>query len=133
MNMAEIHPLGTDVPEILKQDHPACRIFLSRRERRRFFNESLFGEPAWDMLLLLCCASAKGTGINATVLTHASSAPPSVAQRWLSVLEDEGLVVRRHGPDNIFFHIVELTETGRSKMDEYLSQAASEAQKPKSA
>ena len=127
MNMSEIHPLGTDVLEILKQDHPACRLFLARRERRRFFDESFFGEPAWDMLLLLCCASAKGKGINAPVLIQASSAPPSVARRWLSALEDQGLVVRGHSPQNIFFHVVELTEAGRTKMDEYLSRVASEA------
>lgn len=124
--MSEVDPLTTDLLEVLKQDHPACRIFLARRERRRFFDEAFFGEPAWDMLLLLCCASAKGTGVNASVLIHASGAPPSVARRWLSALEDEGLAVRRHSPQNIFFHVVELTAAGRSKMDEYLSRTALE-------
>jgi DNA-binding MarR family transcriptional regulator len=96
-------------------------MFADRQERRLFFDESLFGEPAWDMLLLLCCAAASGLNVNANLLTASSGVPASVAVRWLASLESLGLIARRHNADNLFFQTVQLTGTGRARMEDYFN------------
>ena len=122
MTMPDVDTLGAELLEILGQDHPACRLFSARWRRRQFFDESLFGEPAWDMLLLLCCADAGGLAIGANVLTGCTGVPVSVAERWLAVLEERGLVVRRHNPDNLFFKTIHLTDAGSTRMEDYLKE-----------
>jgi DNA-binding MarR family transcriptional regulator len=125
MNVASAGSLETQLFEPLDQDHLACRMFVERRERRRFFGDAIFSEPAWDMLLALSCAAAKGLSINAHALTRMTGVSVSVAQRWLTVLEDAALVVRRKSPENMLFEAVELSETGCDKMDGYFSQIGS--------
>src|SRR5436305_14002797 len=54
----------------LKLPELACRIHSSRRERRRFFPDELFADPAWDMILALYCAESRGERLSVTSLGY---------------------------------------------------------------
>jgi DNA-binding MarR family transcriptional regulator len=80
----------------------------------------MFGEPAWDMLLVLY---ARGDETRLTVgrLAQLSGTRPTTALRWLEFLIREELVFRRPNLRDARSELIELTEKGRSKMKEYLS------------
>lgn len=99
-------------------------IYSTRRDRRRYLDVSLFGEAAWDMLLLLYWADAHGHGLNTSILTRAVGVPSSVALRWLKYLESRGLVVQQCDMGGHLNHIVELTESARSRLTQYLKHIA---------
>lgn len=62
-----------------------------RRRRSAVFGEGLFSDPAWDILLELFAAEVGGRSIGLADLTHI--APRSTLARWLTVLEERGLVL----------------------------------------
>jgi DNA-binding MarR family transcriptional regulator len=98
----------------------ASRLYDARRGRDRLFNDKLFGEPAWDMLLALYCLPARGLILTATSLGYAANVPPSTGTRWQKLLLDQGLIKR--GPDisDGRQQLVALSDTGRSLMERYL-------------
>lgn len=98
----------------------ACRLYGSRRERRHFFSEDLFGEPVWDMLLHLYCSEGRSETTTVSGLCYSSGAPPTTALRWLAELEKTGLVFRRPNPDDKRGMHVGLTDVGREKLSNYL-------------
>lgn len=65
-----------------------------RARRQRFFGDSLFGEPAWDMLLELYEAKYRGRRVGVTSLCYGSGVPMTTALRWITNLERDGWVVR---------------------------------------
>lgn len=106
-------------------DELARRLYAIRRDRRRFFDQSIFGEAAWDMLLLLYWAGARGRGLNAKILTRATGVPGSTARRWLAMLERQGLVVRRPAAGGHPSRTVMLTDAADASLTEYLSSLSS--------
>lgn len=66
----------------------------ARRMRDMAFDDALFGEPAWDMLLYLYAAQLKGDLVATTSLARASAVPPTTALRWMAQLERIGLIER---------------------------------------
>lgn len=114
-------PFGAGrVIESSEQVRAAARIVRARRNRTKHFPPSMFGEPAWDMLLVLY---TRGDEIRLTIsrLAKLSDTRSSTCLRWLSFLEREGFVCRRPNYRDARSEFVELTERGRSKMAEYLS------------
>ena len=47
--------------------------------------------------------------------------PATTALRWISVLEQEGLLVRRHDPEGERRWWLEMSESGRNVMERYLA------------
>jgi DNA-binding transcriptional ArsR family regulator len=70
------------------------RIIRQRRLRSRYFPGDLFADPAWDMLLDLTAAAAEHSRISVTSLCLASGVPPTTALRWITQMEEAGLVNR---------------------------------------
>ena len=70
------------------------RIIRQRRMRSRYFPGELFVDPAWDMLLDLTAAAAEHSRISVTSLCLASGVPPTTALRWITQMEEAGLVER---------------------------------------
>ena len=105
----------------------ARNILVARRRRARMFSKSMFGEPAWDMLLTLYAGLAEGPRHSIGRLTRLSGAPPTTALRWLDYLEKKRLVVREPNPTDRRSDFVSLTEDGRSMMDQYLSETLQSA------
>lgn len=67
-------------------------IFRRRSKRLQFFPDDLFAEPAWDMLLYLYEAYLSNRVTPISSVTFASGVPQTTALRWISKLEDMGMV-----------------------------------------
>lgn len=94
---------------------------VSKRERRKdFFNASMFGEPAWDVLLALYLAEARGDRTNVNTLTLRSGTAPTTALRWMSYLENHQLISREEHPTDARASIIRLTEKARRALELYL-------------
>ena len=66
-------------------------IMEMRRRRSTVFGEGLFSDPAWDILLELFAAELDGRRLGLTDLAHI--APRSTLARWLTALEERGLLL----------------------------------------
>jgi hypothetical protein len=72
----------------------ARRVRWARQQRAHHFDPKLFRDPAWDMLLDLYVAQADGREISVSSACLASGAPGTTGLRWLTRLEEAGLVQR---------------------------------------
>jgi hypothetical protein len=71
--------------------------YRRRALRSSYFNPDYFsGEAAWSMLLDLAASRIEGKRISVTSACLASEVPPTTALRWISLLEDDGMVVREN-------------------------------------
>jgi len=95
----------------------ARSIYKSRLDRLSFIDEDLLGEPAWSILLYLFIENC--TGI--TELCSAANAPPSVAVRWISILEKRGLIVSRTNEEGLKDLEISLSDKGANQLSEYFS------------
>jgi DNA-binding MarR family transcriptional regulator len=73
-------------------------VIRARRLRARFFEEELFADPAWDMMLELLHADLCGRRVSVSSLSAASGVPATTALRWLKAMVDKGLFIRRDDP-----------------------------------
>jgi DNA-binding MarR family transcriptional regulator len=98
----------------------ASKLYEARRGRDRLFQDKLFGEPAWDMLLALYCLPPRGEILSVTSLGYAANVAPSSATRWQKLLLGRGFIKR--GPDlsDGRQQLVALTDKGRTLMERYL-------------
>ena len=99
----------------------AQRILERRRSRTSEFDDVMFGEPAWDMLLDLYVREAHGASTTASQLLEGTGARPVTASRWLQFLEEKGLASRRPHPLDQRVEFVALTGRARDSLDRYLS------------
>ncbi len=86
--LSRISALDVDV------DH-LNRYLKLRKRRGQLLGESLFADPAWDVLLDLFVAEYAGRKVSVSSACLAAGVPLSTALRWLSKLEAKGLIVRR--------------------------------------
>jgi len=100
----------------------AARSELKRRSRRsKLLPEAMFGEPAWEILLLLYLEQ-RGARLTIARLTNGVGIAPTTVLRWLSFLQDRQLVVREDHPTDQRSFFVELTENAIEALDIYLSE-----------
>ena len=71
------------------------RIIRQRQLRARFFDPALFADPAWDMLLDLFIATGDGKRVPVTSACIGAAVPTSTALRWITQMEEAGLVERQ--------------------------------------
>jgi hypothetical protein len=105
-----------------RQQDIAARLIAARHARRKFFPSALFGEPGWEMLLLLYVAKEQGQRTSVTTLCHNSGFPPTTALRWLHFLEAKQLVHRDASPVDKRIYYLDLTEKARLALDRLLLQ-----------
>jgi hypothetical protein len=96
-------------------------VYQSRRRRSAYFADALFGEPAWDMLLDLFIQQGRRKRVQVTSACLASGVPATTALRWITVLEQEGLVQRVPGVHDRRTQFVELTSAGHLAVARWLS------------
>ena len=98
----------------------------ARAQRGQFFNERLFFDPAWDMLLELYVASIVERRMSVSRLCERSGVPSTTALRWIKTLEQEGLIDRY--PDKLDGRRIylALSDKGFRKMSAYLDQLHAE-------
>ena len=73
-------------------------ILRARRHRGVYFDERLFADPAWDMMLDLLAARLECRPVSVSSLCVASGVPQTTALRWIGVLVDRDIIVRRQDP-----------------------------------
>lgn len=106
---------NADVPTQEQLVRLAKRLRDMRKSRCRFFDENLFGEPGWDMILSLFISDVEGYRLKVTDLMHESQATPSTALRWIDRLAELGLVQRRENPFDRRSQFVEMPADGIRK------------------
>lgn len=99
----------------------ANAILNDRRRRSEIFNPSMFGEPAWEMLLTLFVMDREGPRLTIGALATRSGAKLTTALRWLEYLEDQNLVRREPHPNDSRTAFVRLTDKARDALELYLS------------
>lgn len=103
----------------------ASRCYAERRLRDQIFDDpSLFGEPAWDILLDVASAEAKGERLSVSSVCIGSCSPPTTALRWLGILEDRGLLRREYDVLDGRRSFVRLTRSGAVKLWRYFENLA---------
>lgn len=111
-------PSGTKDRDVLIS---RARIVLnSRRLRERFFSRIMFGEPAWDILLLLYASEQSSARLTVSRLAEWVEAPPTTVARWVKFLEEEQLVKRTAHPTDRRTIFISLMDKGRTALDSYL-------------
>lgn len=101
----------------------AERRYQERRRRTALFgNPDLFGEPAWDILLDLYIAYARGLPVSVSSACIGSAVPATTGLRWLGILQEEGLVVRGHDPNDQRRIHVRLSNEGVRRMEHFLRE-----------
>ena len=100
-------------------------IFHGRLARARHFNRAMFGEPAWDILLVLYINDRGGGRLTATKIADLIEQPFSTVVRWIDYLEKERLIERRQHPNDKRISLIGLLEKGRAAIDAYLGEVPS--------
>jgi hypothetical protein len=98
----------------------AERELTNRRRRAQVLPEGVFGEPAWDMLLVLY-VEQMGERLNIARLTRRLGLPPTTGLRWLGYLQDKELVVRSGHPTDQRSFFVDLTSKAIQALDMHFS------------
>ena len=108
--------INADREKLIARAREALR---NRRKRREIFGETMFGEPAWAMLLALYVAEATEGRMSVGKLSSLSGGPPSTAQRWIDYLIKRNLAVREPHPTDRRTVFVKLSDAGRAALDLY--------------
>jgi len=99
------------------------QVIRARRLRARFFDEELFADPAWDMLLDLLQAEIAQHRVPVSSLCIAAAVPATTALRWIKTMTDAGLFNRRADPHDGRRVFVELSPTASESMRRYFNEA----------
>lgn len=94
----------------------------ARRLREELFGSGLFADPAWDILLDLFTAEARGELVQISSLAIAARVPHSTVIRWARIMTGAGLVVRKKDPNDGRRVHVSLSKQARALMAEYLAR-----------
>jgi len=104
----------------------AKQVIANRRRRKDIFGATMFGEPAWDMLLWLYALEGSARQ-SLSGLSELSGATKTTALRWIDYLEQEQLVRRQVHPTDRRAAFVHLTEKGTAAVELYLSDTVASA------
>lgn len=114
-------PLDLDSPERTLLVEEATKIYQARQVRQKYLGRGFFGEPAWDILLMLYIEAGKRP-MNATSTALIANTSETTARRWTEILEAECLVESHpHLTDNRL-RLVQLSRRGRAILDQYLRE-----------
>jgi hypothetical protein len=108
----------------------AASIFRARRRRAKLFAASLFSEPAWDMLLELFVGSIRERPVTASGLCRAADVCEATGQRWIEMLEAQGLVRRRSVSEDGELRLVEISDGGFESMRQYVLEGVTKFEMP---
>lgn len=86
-------PRADGVPDRLELSRMIKRYLKMRRERERLF-PGLFGDPAWDMLLLLYAYRAANIPLQVSAIAGLANVPGTTSLRYLDLLIERQLITR---------------------------------------
>jgi DNA-binding MarR family transcriptional regulator len=100
------------------------RHLSNRRLRTSYLNRAIFGEPAWDMLLVLYITESAGGRQSVRRLADWVGTPVSTTLRWINYLAKERLVQKEAHPNDRRMVFVTLLDKGRELLESYFSSIA---------
>jgi DNA-binding MarR family transcriptional regulator len=103
------------------------QVIRARRLRSRFFDEDLFADPAWDMLLDLLQAEIAQHRVPVSSLCIAAAVPATTALRWIKSMTDAGLLIRRADPHDGRRVFVELAPMASDALRRYFGEVGAQA------
>jgi DNA-binding MarR family transcriptional regulator len=98
------------------------QVIRSRRLRARYFDEEMFADPAWDMLLDLLQAEIAQHRVPVSSLCIAAAVPATTALRWIKSMTDAGLFKRRADPHDGRRVFVELAPQASDALRRYFKE-----------
>ena len=102
----------------------------SRKKRAAVFSQSLFSDPAWDIVLTLFLAQIRKERITTSEVSNTTSIPLTTVHRWIETLEQKGWAGRTPDPNDQRRLFVELSPRGSTAMcswlDDWLEGQSSE-------
>ena len=98
------------------------KVIRARRLRSRYFDETLFADPAWDMMLDLLQAEIRQHRVPVSSLCIAAAVPATTALRWLKTLVSQGLFLRRADPHDGRRVFVELAPDTSVSLRRYFAE-----------
>jgi DNA-binding MarR family transcriptional regulator len=98
------------------------QVIRARRLRARYFDEEMFADPAWDMLLDLLQAEIAQHRVPVSSLCIAAAVPATTALRWIKTMTDAGLFHRRADPHDGRRVFVELAPAASDAMHRYFGE-----------
>jgi hypothetical protein len=110
----------TDTPAAAVEE--ARRHYRLRRIRDQEFGPTLFGEPAWDLLLDLYIAASDPRLVSVMSASIAASVSTQDTARWLTRLEEQGLVERFYSGADMSQAIVTLSQSAFDQMTRLLNE-----------
>jgi hypothetical protein len=102
-------------------------VLWARRQREVVFGKDLFADPAWDILLELYAALLGQRRVPTSELAVAAGIPLTTTLRWITKLENEGLVTRSDDPLDGRRVWIALTSRALPMMSSYFNQAGPQA------
>jgi len=92
-----------------------------RAHRANYFNRAIFGETAWDILLVLYVTGFSGPRQTIGKLARWIDTPPTTVVRWVDYLEKERLVRREPHPNDKRIIFISLLDKGGEALEDYLA------------
>jgi hypothetical protein len=120
----ETEQLG-DIPEVSVETLRA--VIRARRLRGRYFDEELFADPAWDMLLDLLYAEISNLRVPVSSLCIAAAVPATTGLRWLKPMVQQGIFLRQADPHDGRRVYVELAPPSSQALRRYFADVGKTA------
>lgn len=98
-----------------------------RRERREHFSPAMFGEPAWDLLLLSYIHHAEDEPLALSQAAELIGHPLTTTIRWVEYLEQCGLMQRQRQEGDRRVVIISPTLRALAKVEDYFWRDGSAA------
>lgn len=99
------------------------QIVCARQLRSSIFGKGLFADPPWDIVLTLFLAQLRHETVPVSRLAKATSISANAVDRWLAVLESQGLLERIEAGSGQEGHVA-LSQKGSLAMRRWLAQWA---------
>lgn len=98
--------------------------FRRQRERiaRNYTPEPIFSDPSWDILLDLYIQQIQGRAVSVSSCCIASHVAATTALRYITVLEEQGLISREPHEHDKRSSLLRLTASGLRMMDETMTR-----------
>jgi DNA-binding MarR family transcriptional regulator len=117
-------PAAATTPSGVPLAAVAQALLNQRLQRKNFLPCTLFHEPAWELLLCLYVAHAKGTPLSVKELVSCVDAPVTTSQRWIDQLVHMRLLHREVDPQDRRRLGISLTDAAAQSMAQYLGQVS---------
>lgn len=101
-------------------------VVQARQARSAHFNQYLFADPAWDILLELFAIELEQRRVSVSKLCLSAGVPLTTALRWIDKLHEEGLLSREEDPYDGRRVWVSLSPAGSKAMRSYFHNRAAD-------